>query len=451
MPSHEPGIDLVDLRLQLRIFLGLGREQLPSQGGQALIGLDAREQRSEVSPPLGGGQAELARIATDRVAQLRAIADQPVSYADQHQGRLLLSRLHRHEAHCRPAHRLAKRFRVRRIVLAALEVRLDQLRRDQLHRMPERLQQSRTMVAGTAGFDRDHRRRKLLEECEHLFASQLLAQNRLLGGVHSVKLENVFRRIHTNSANLVHGWPPLSEIYSDLILARLMPSGAVHTNRSRLCGFRHRCWRLSGISTANALSGTLAGVTGAVLEDVWLAIDREDYGAFVRMGLVKRARLAPYELAGAADPVVIVEGSLDDPALLDLRMLVHRQGGARLPLQQAGHLALLLVLVKHLDRDALELCRLPFDGARLHINRAAIVGSIFGMAFSAGAGMGFSQRFVTRERYDLTDPGEHFTPNGQRGDIRGFPHHPFYSGNPWFLPVVGGYYRVRDNLDRLLA
>src|SRR5271166_5161858 len=73
MPSHEPGIDLVDLRLQLRIFLGLGREQLPSQGGQALIGLDAREQRSEVSPPLGGGQAELARIATDRVAQLRAL------------------------------------------------------------------------------------------------------------------------------------------------------------------------------------------------------------------------------------------------------------------------------------------------------------------------------------------------------------------------------------------
>ena len=50
-------------------------------------------------------------------------------------------------------------------------------------------------------------------------------------GVHSVKLENVFRRIHTNSANLFHGRPPLSEIYSDLILARLMPSGAVHTNR----------------------------------------------------------------------------------------------------------------------------------------------------------------------------------------------------------------------------
>jgi glycine/D-amino acid oxidase-like deaminating enzyme len=36
-------------------------------------------------------------------------------------------------------------------------------------------------------------------------------------------------------------------------------------------------------------------------------------------------------------------------------------------------------------------------------------------------------------------------------DTEAFPDHPLYSGNPWFLPVVGGYYRLRDNLDRLLA
>src|ERR1700760_3300226 len=98
--------------------------------------------------------------------------------------------------------------------------------------MSERLQHPRTMVTCTAGFDRDHRRRQLLEECEHLLASQLLAQNRLLGGVHSVELENVFRCIHANSANLFHGRPPLSEIFTDLILAPLMPSGVVHTNRT---------------------------------------------------------------------------------------------------------------------------------------------------------------------------------------------------------------------------
>jgi glycine/D-amino acid oxidase-like deaminating enzyme len=36
-------------------------------------------------------------------------------------------------------------------------------------------------------------------------------------------------------------------------------------------------------------------------------------------------------------------------------------------------------------------------------------------------------------------------------DAADFPDHPLYSGNPWFLPVVGGYYRMRDSLDRLLA
>lgn len=32
-----------------------------------------------------------------------------------------------------------------------------------------------------------------------------------------------------------------------------------------------------------------------------------------------------------------------------------------------------------------------------------------------------------------------------------FPDHPLYNGNPWFLPAIGGYYRLRDRIDRLLA
>jgi glycine/D-amino acid oxidase-like deaminating enzyme len=31
-----------------------------------------------------------------------------------------------------------------------------------------------------------------------------------------------------------------------------------------------------------------------------------------------------------------------------------------------------------------------------------------------------------------------------------FPSHRFYSGNPWFLPAVGSWYRLRDRIDRLL-
>jgi glycine/D-amino acid oxidase-like deaminating enzyme len=36
-------------------------------------------------------------------------------------------------------------------------------------------------------------------------------------------------------------------------------------------------------------------------------------------------------------------------------------------------------------------------------------------------------------------------------DSHEFPDHPLYSGNPWFLSLVGGYYRMRDRLDRMLA
>jgi glycine/D-amino acid oxidase-like deaminating enzyme len=36
-------------------------------------------------------------------------------------------------------------------------------------------------------------------------------------------------------------------------------------------------------------------------------------------------------------------------------------------------------------------------------------------------------------------------------DAPEFPEHPLYNGNPWFLPLVGGWYRLRDEVDRLLA
>src|SRR5438132_10964965 len=90
------------------------------------------------------------------------------------------------------------------------------------------------MVRCAAGLDPDHRRRKRLEEGHHLLAPQLLTQNYLLGGVHPMKLEKMFRRVHANSANLFHGRSPLFEICNDLILAQSMPSGAVHPN-TRIC------------------------------------------------------------------------------------------------------------------------------------------------------------------------------------------------------------------------
>ena len=36
-------------------------------------------------------------------------------------------------------------------------------------------------------------------------------------------------------------------------------------------------------------------------------------------------------------------------------------------------------------------------------------------------------------------------------DSPDFPDHALYNGNPWFLPLIGSYYRLRDRLDRMLA
>jgi glycine/D-amino acid oxidase-like deaminating enzyme len=36
-------------------------------------------------------------------------------------------------------------------------------------------------------------------------------------------------------------------------------------------------------------------------------------------------------------------------------------------------------------------------------------------------------------------------------DAPDFPDHPLYSGNPWFLPAIGSWYRLRDRLDRLVS
>jgi glycine/D-amino acid oxidase-like deaminating enzyme len=36
-------------------------------------------------------------------------------------------------------------------------------------------------------------------------------------------------------------------------------------------------------------------------------------------------------------------------------------------------------------------------------------------------------------------------------DGEDFPSHPLYNGNPWFLPAIGSWYRLRDRIDRWLS
>src|SRR5271167_1105475 len=96
-----------------------------------------------------------------------------------------------------------------------------------------------------------------------------------------------------------------------------------------------------------------------MLENVWLTVYRQDDRALVGMRLVEGADSPPHILAGAADAIMIIERAFEHKGLLNLGILVHGQRGTRRPFEQAGHLALLFVLIEDLDRDASKLRRGP--------------------------------------------------------------------------------------------
>jgi hypothetical protein len=87
-------------------------------------------------------------MCADRVCHLGQLAHQKVAGPVQHQDRLLLFGLHRHEAHARPRHCLADRPCVRSIGLAALDVGLHVRRRHEANILAELRQLSRPVMRG---------------------------------------------------------------------------------------------------------------------------------------------------------------------------------------------------------------------------------------------------------------------------------------------------------------
>jgi hypothetical protein len=108
----------------------------------------------------------------------------------QHQNRLLLGALHRHKPHVGALNRLADRLRIGRIVLVALEVGLNILRRHQAHLVPQDLQFASPIMSRSTGFQADPARRQLSEEHHHFATPQLLAHNRGARRVDPMNLEN---------------------------------------------------------------------------------------------------------------------------------------------------------------------------------------------------------------------------------------------------------------------
>jgi hypothetical protein len=182
---------------------------------------------------LGPDHAELRRV-TDRVGHHRALLGQQIAHLEQHQCRLLVDALDRHEAHPGSAHRLADRCGVDRIVLAALDVRLDGLRRQQYRLVPQAAQHPRPMVRGPARLDPDPRRRQLGEKLLDLAPPQLPAQNRLLALVDAVHLKDMLGCIQPDPDNRHRTASLDCGCDETRSLAQLMPSGAVHPNISAI-------------------------------------------------------------------------------------------------------------------------------------------------------------------------------------------------------------------------
>src|SRR5262249_55845 len=144
-------------------------------------------------------------------------------------------------------------------------------------------------------------------------------------------------------------------------------------------------------------SGDLAAEAAAVVEHVRLAVDGEDDRALVAVRLVDRAPGAPAELARAGDAVVVRERPREGQAPVHVRAPVPGQPGGRRAVEEAGHLALGRILVEHLDRDPLELGRLPVEIVGLDVGRCAGRGLHGHMMPADGAY--FTRRFTMDPRH----------------------------------------------------
>jgi hypothetical protein len=108
---------------------------------------------------------------------------------------LLLLALDRHEAHRGPAGRLADRFGINPVALAALHERFDVGRRDQPRLVAKLCDLPRPVMRRAAGLHRHRARLELREEGHNLAALELLAQNAPAPLIGAVRLKNLLGQI----------------------------------------------------------------------------------------------------------------------------------------------------------------------------------------------------------------------------------------------------------------
>jgi hypothetical protein len=118
--------------------------------------------------------------------------------------RLLGFGLDRDEAHRRPAHRLADRRRVRRILLVPPDIGFRVGRRDQPYVVAQSGQLARPVMRRGTGFHADQAARQLGEERQNLGAAQRPADRHRPRPINPMHLEQRLGQIQADRANPDH-------------------------------------------------------------------------------------------------------------------------------------------------------------------------------------------------------------------------------------------------------
>ena len=204
------GVGRFDLARQLldpRIGVDqLLEEQTDGQSGRVRQLVQLCPQPIDILRALGCDDAELRHVSADRVADLRALADQKIPRAVENQDRRAGFALHRDKPHGGTRDRFTDGGRVGCVRLPALHIRLYVRRRDQPDVMPQFLKPAPPVVSAPASFHADQTSRLLPEKREQLASTELATHKNTTARIDTVDLENALREVDTDRNKFGHGW-----------------------------------------------------------------------------------------------------------------------------------------------------------------------------------------------------------------------------------------------------
>jgi hypothetical protein len=229
MPKASP--QLLDPGLSRTELLNQHAKRLACQKRQSHITgiFDDRNEFLHLRRPLSDDQSELRTVAAQCIDHHGALTDQKFTGPVQHQNRLLLGAFRRRKPHRRTRHRLADRFRIRRVVLVRLDEGTHILWRDQPDLMAQRLYLTRPVVRRGAGFHADKTGWQSGEKRQHLPAPQLPAQRRAPFSISTVNLEHRLCQIKPDRRNIHGGRSLCLDCSTRSSMAHREAVGGVHT------------------------------------------------------------------------------------------------------------------------------------------------------------------------------------------------------------------------------